>query len=306
MRVLVGFDGSAGARDAIELTRVFCSTEGDEALLVNVLPYGGPLPVAYSLLGYEDSVEVREFFTDARVALAGIAVETRTYTGDSAAHVITDLAEAADMDLVVVGSPHRGAVGRTLIGSVAESLLHGASTPIAVAPHGYAARGGLEVVAIAYDGSAESKLALKHAEALAGSVNAKLRVLTVVSPAVPVPGVVAYTPPIGFDAGELIEEAVAAVDSGVETEGRRLAGPPSSALSKACADGVDLLVAGSRGYGPLGRAFVGSVTSRLICKSPCPVLVIPRSMARAGSSSEAQSRDRDAEQAVEPKQIGKR
>jgi nucleotide-binding universal stress UspA family protein len=305
MRVLVGFDGSAGARDAIELTRVFCSAEGDEAILVNVLPYGGPLPVAYSLLGYQDSAEVREFFTEARAALSGIAVETRTYTGDSAAHVITDLAETASMDLVVVGSPHRGALGRTLIGSVAESLLHGASTPIAIAPHGYAARNGLEVIAIAYDGSAESKLALKQAEALAGSANAKLRILTVASLTVPVPGVVAYTPPIGLDTGELIEEAVAAIDSRVEIEERRLTGPTASALAEACAEGVDLLVAGSRGYGPLGRVFIGSVTASLICKSPCPVLVVPRSRVDAEGSGEIKSRDRDAEQVAKPKQIGK-
>ena len=306
MRVLVGFDGRAGARDAIELTRVFCSSEGDDALLVNVLPYGGPLPVAYGLLGYQDSAEVRKFFTEARAALAGIAVETRTYTGDSAAHVMTDLAEAADIDLVVVGSPHRGALGRALIGSVAESLLHGASAPIAVAPHGYAARNGLEVIAIAYNGSPESKLALKHAEALAGSANARLRILTVASLAVPTPGVIAYTPPIGLDAGELIEEAVAAIDSSIEIEERRLTGPTAPALAEACADGVDLLVAGSRGYGPLGRVFIGSVTSSLICKSPCPVLVVPRSRVRAEDSGETESRNRDAEQVAEPGRIGKR
>ncbi|HVQ59494.1 MAG TPA: universal stress protein [Solirubrobacterales bacterium] len=287
MRVLVGFDGSEGARDAVALARIL-GGEDSEVLLVNVLPYGSPLPVAYSLLGYESPAQVRELFDQARSMLPGVSVETRTYTGDSAAHVLTDLAEAGEADLIVVGSPHRSAVGRTLIGSVAERLLHGASVPIAVAPHGFAARPakGLDLIAIAYDGTPESKLALRRAEALARAARAKLRVLTVSAPAVPMPGGAGYAPVLGFDAEGSIAEALAAIDPAIETEGRRLAGPPAEAIAQACGD-VDLVVSGSRGYGPLGRVFVGSVSSSLICKAPCPVLVVPR--------SEVSSRDPEVE-----------
>ena len=40
--------------------------------------------------------------------------------------------------------------------------------------------------------------------------------------------------------------------------------------------GVDLLVLGSRGFGPVMRLLVGSVSSRVIREAPCPVLVVPR------------------------------
>ena len=40
--------------------------------------------------------------------------------------------------------------------------------------------------------------------------------------------------------------------------------------------GIDLLVAGSRGYGPLRRVFAGSVSIALMRSAPCPVMVVPR------------------------------
>lgn len=39
---------------------------------------------------------------------------------------------------------------------------------------------------------------------------------------------------------------------------------------------VDLLVLGSRGYGPLTRVLLGSVSRRAAQDAPCPVLVVPR------------------------------
>jgi nucleotide-binding universal stress UspA family protein len=39
--------------------------------------------------------------------------------------------------------------------------------------------------------------------------------------------------------------------------------------------GVDLIVAGTRGNSPLVRVLVGSVTRRLLELAPCPVLAVP-------------------------------
>ena len=41
-------------------------------------------------------------------------------------------------------------------------------------------------------------------------------------------------------------------------------------------EGVDLLVCGSRGRGPLGRVMLGSVAAGVLRKARCPVLVVPR------------------------------
>ena len=240
MRVLVGFDGSEGAHDAVALARVFGAGDWDEVRLETVAP-------------------------DADPALA-----------------LADLAADEAFDLLVVGSPHRGTVGRALIGSVAEGILHRAATPTVVAPRGYAraAHSGFDVVGVAYDGSAESKLALAYAQGLAAKANARIRVLNVEEPMAVVPGVVGYTPPPPTDPGELIEEALAAIGTKSRGEGRCLAGPTAASLAAACEDGVDILIAGSRGSGPLGRVLLGSVSTQLIHKAPCPVLVVPRGEAR--------------------------
>lgn len=277
MRLLVGFDGSDGGRDALELARILCSATGADALVVTVLPYG-PLPVTYALLGEEEASETAPLFEEARERLTGIEVETRTYGGGTPAGVINDLSENEEVDMIVVGSPHRGAIGRAVIGSVAEGLLHGAPCEVVAAPRGYAEtrHEPFGLVAVAFDGTPESKLALARAQQLAGATGATLRILTVSSPPVAMPGVVGYTPPLPPDAEEVNLRAVKSVDRELEVEGQLLAGPPASVLAEACEDGVELLVAGSRHYGPVARVLLGSVSTQLIHKAPCPVLVVPR------------------------------
>ncbi len=41
-------------------------------------------------------------------------------------------------------------------------------------------------------------------------------------------------------------------------------------------EGVDLMIAGSRGYGPHQAVLLGSVSGRLVRDASCPVLVVPR------------------------------
>jgi nucleotide-binding universal stress UspA family protein len=52
---------------------------------------------------------------------------------------------------------------------------------------------------------------------------------------------------------------------------------PVDMLLDRAALGVDLLVVGSRGYGPLMSVLLGSVSAHLIGRAACPVLVAPRS-----------------------------
>ncbi len=44
----------------------------------------------------------------------------------------------------------------------------------------------------------------------------------------------------------------------------------------ACEEGVDLLVLGSRGYGPMARVLLGSVSRQIVQDAPCPVLAVSR------------------------------
>jgi nucleotide-binding universal stress UspA family protein len=277
MRLLVGFDGSDGGLDALELTRTMGGSAEASALVVTVIPYG-PLPVDFEALEDDAAAEAEPLFEEARERLDGLAVETRGFGGGSPAGVMTEIAEAEEVELVVVGSPHRGAIGRALIGSVAESLLHGAPCPAVVAPRGYAdeRHEPFRRIAVAYDGTPEAKAALRRAEAVAMRTDAALELLTVVAPPVAMPGVGGYAPVDPPEPDKFLNEAVKSVDGKLAAHGRRLDGPPAAILAEACEDGVDLLVAGSRRYGPVMRVLLGSVSTQLIHMAPCPVLVEPR------------------------------
>jgi nucleotide-binding universal stress UspA family protein len=277
MRLLVGYDGSDEGRDALALARLLSSEEESSVLVVAVMPYG-PLPVRFVELESDAAAAAEPLFEDARKQLQGAEVETRAFGGGSPAGVMTDLAERREVDSIVVGSPHRGPVGRTLIGSVAEGVLHGAPCAVTVAPGGYSERDRrpLGLIAIAYDGTPEAKAALARARALAEASGATVRVLTVVAPPVALPGVVGYTPVEPPEPDRVIEEAVRELGPEVSAESRKLDGPPARTLAKACEDGVDLLVSGSRGYGPMMRVLLGSVSTQLIAEAPCPVMVVPR------------------------------
>lgn len=276
-KLLVGFDGSDGGRDALAFAKALASTSGASTLVVTVLPYG-PFPVGFEELEEDAAAKAEPLLEEARESLAGLSVETRVFGGGSPAWVITHLAEEEDIDTIVVGSPHRGALGRAFIGSTAESLLHGAPCAVVAAPRGYAAetRPSFRLIGVAYDGTAEAMLALHRAEAIAKETDAAIRVLTVVSPPVALPGVVGYTPALPPEPEKILEEATNVLDSNLAVDGRCLTGPVASTLAEACEDGVDLLLAGSRRYGPAMRVLLGSVSTQLIHKAPCPVMVVPR------------------------------
>lgn len=280
MRLLVAHDGRDGGRDALELARLLAASDpGASALAVTVLR-PDPLEAKYGWLDEEDAADAAPVLEEARERLGGIATETSAYGSHSPAEALTTIAEQERFDAIVVGSPHRGAVGRVMLGSVGASLLNGAPSDVAMAPKGYAEEEheSLRDIAVGYDGGAEAKVALQRAEALAKPSNARLRLLTVVKPAVATPVMVpgAYSPEYPPHPERVIGEGLRSVDNSLAAEPVRLDGDPAIELTRECAEGVDLLVVGSRGYGPLARVLLGSVSREIVQDAPCPVLVARR------------------------------
>ena len=279
-RVLVGYDGTDGAEDAVALCAVICAADA-HVELVDVLPYPGAPSETFRLLTSKEFPIPEDFFGAAASRLPGREVGTLTYLGSSPARVLESTAVAGGFDLIVVGSPHRGTVGRILAGSVSESLLHGSPVPVLTAPHGYAkapsaASSGPRTIAVGYDGGAESRQALAYGQAIAAQTGATLEVLTVERPVDPVGGAIAYTMSLPQDVDEIQRQALKEVEPTIDLRRKVLNGQTGDAIAEACRQGVDLLIVGSRGYGTIERVLLGSTSRALIREAPCPVLVVPR------------------------------
>ena len=212
----------------------------------------------------------------------------------SAARALQELAEQADAGLLVLGSARTSGVGRVLAGATAMQLLHGSPCPVAVTPLDWDAERPLATIGAAYVDSAEGREALRGAHALARRLGAQLRVVTVVphrekmhletdppiAPVVDKRDVVDVEGEYRLEAESQLRNVVAelAGDGQVEAEG--LVGDPAEVL-RDFSEGLDLLVVGSRGYGPLRAVLLGSVSRRLMTEAHCPVIVVPRGVEAA-------------------------
>lgn len=207
-----------------------------------------------------------------------------------------DAAETLGASLLVIGASHRGRLGRTLPGGVGERLLHAAPCAVAVAPRGYVgADRGLRHIGVAFADTPEGHEALSAAVAMAVLGEATLSVYTVVEPPPPVaPATLApaWVPPPEFDehrrerARAAAEQALSGAPAGVVDGVVILEGDAAGALARVSTE-VDLLICGSRGYGPLRTVLMGGVSGHLAHSCACPLLVLPRDKSPASHGSDS-------------------
>lgn len=140
---------------------------------------------------------------------------------------------------------------------------------------------------LATDGSALSQRALEQALALAGSLGARLRILTVqgtlpvslvgAGELVDAMAIDALMQAAGQQAQQILADAAAAAEqAGVAAEVvKRVSAQPSMAiLEEARSQACDLIVMASHGRRGLQGLLLGSETQRVLTQSPCPVLVV--------------------------------
>ena len=234
------------------------------------------------LVGYDGSEQAEDALCMAKglAAITGAVLELARVEPASPARALREMAAADSVDLIVVGSSHRGRVGTALAGTVGVQLLHGAPCPVAVAPRGLADAGPWRpaTIGVAYDGSPEARTALDQARTLAHKARAALKVLAVAEPAsTPQESVDpdAFGLASTLDAQRCLQAAIDELRAEFTVVTRMAVGKPGPELL-AISEGLDLLVLGSHGYGPAQRTLLGSVSSYLIERCPCPLLVTPR------------------------------
>jgi nucleotide-binding universal stress UspA family protein len=287
-KIIVGVDGSDRSDDALALASSIARRTAAEIVLARAYPYDD----AEGHLG--DSERRHHLREDAQQTLdrlhagadVSLRITTRTIADPSPSRALHTLAERERASLVVIGSSHHGAVGRVLAGTTAERLLHGSPCAVAVAPRGMGRGESISQIAVGWDRSAEADAALAAAIAIARSVGADLDIVEVLdihwagTPAI-IPGsgaeLAAHQP--AARARARLDEVVSGLPADLRAETSLVLGDPVGDLVRRSED-ADLLVLGSRGYGPRRAVLLGGVSGRVVRRSACPVIVVPRGVER--------------------------
>ncbi len=279
--VLVGVDGRPNGRDAI-------------ALASHLTDVDARLTLAYVHTGeVAEESEDSDALLQAQRAGAGVNAELLSLVATNPGRGLHQRAEEQGADLLVVGSCSHGPFGRVMLGDDTRAALNGAPCAVAIAARGFAEHPTpITRVGVAYNGSPESKAALALAQELAKNTRATVHALEVV--AVPSLAYAGTIPPaIGDVIDVMLQEADIRMKELPGVEGHAVYGLAGEELA-AFGDRLDLLVVGSRGYGPVKRLVLGSTSEYLERHARCSLLVLPRvgagpaedSMARGELSAE--------------------
>ena len=279
--IVVGIDPVREDNAPVDLAAALGELTGAPVIAVAAHPQH-PLPTGLVPPGYDGLLRDRAHaaLRRARRRLPA-GTEAHAVSSRSLAGALHEVACEVEAGLLVVGCAHRGRVGRVLAGSVTEGVLDGAACPVAVAPRGYAPPPDLTTIGAGFVDTPEGRAAVAGAASVAARAGAALDLITAVQPidwtGVAPPGA-AYREALALardvaaqaaraTAEELAPDLPAIVHAVVES--------PVTALAEA-SERLDVLVCGSRGYGPLRRVLLGSVSRPLSRATRCPLVVLPR------------------------------
>lgn len=227
-----------------------------------------------------------------KIEAAGGTVSGKHLREGPKADEILDLAGELGADLVVIGTRGQGAVGRLLLGSVAEGIVYHARCPVLVVRGGDPAWPPARVV-VGDDGSEDARAAARLAFGIGKLFEAGV-LLVRAYPKQPEMDDEAAALDASGAAGEAVaeeeqgrderalEERVAGLekDTGVRPEVSTSFGNPAEAVLAAADGGGDggersLVAVGHRGLGTLGRMRLGSISTKVLRAARGPVLVHP-------------------------------
>lgn len=282
--VLVGVDGKPNGRDAIALASHLTDPDG-KLTLAHV--HSGDLRPSHAISPglVREEREASHTLLERERAAAEVSAELVSVVAMSPGRGLHEQADERGCDLLVVGSCSHGAFGRAMLGDDTRAALNGAPCAVAIAPLGYAEHPTtIAKIGVAYNASPESGTALAMAHSLAAANRASVHALEVVMiPAIAYGGMVA--PGFGESIDMVLQDADRRMKELPDVEGRAVYGLAGEELA-AFGDEVDLLIVGSRGYGPVKRLVLGSTSEYLQRHARCSLLMLPRAAMSEDSASE--------------------
>lgn len=236
------------ARDALVLGLQLAKAEGSR--LVIAAAWSAPPHLATA---YDDEITrevARGLATLARRVPEGVPCEVVVQPALSTARGLHRIAVEREADVVVLGAATMRMLGHYL----APVVIHDAPFAVAVAPHGYQRHSPVRDVVVGWDGSNEAAAAVSVGRALADDLDGAVRVLRATEP------------------GEHVESDPGYVEA--------LPGRAPDVLAQVAGDSAWIVV-GSRGFGALRRAVLGSTSAAVVEEPAAPVLIVPRGVRAA-------------------------
>jgi nucleotide-binding universal stress UspA family protein len=296
-RILVPLDGSELAEQTLPYVRLLAGKPSVPVHLLRVIDHVSPALADPEHKLFLDQValslqnEAKDYLKLVAASLEkdGLSVSTSTRESDDAgaASFIVGEAEKEAGTLIAMSTHGRSGVGRWLLGSVSDKVLHAATGPLFLVR---ARKDGdtsgvakLETVIVPLDGSPLAEGILEDVIGLAKPLGLKVVILNVTPPTYsalmaegaaavaidvpeePDPTTLAYVAGI---AARLEEEGIAQVEQ------RALFGPPADVILDTAIEAPNAFVAmTTHGRSGVGRFLLGSIVDRVVRYSGGPVLV---------------------------------
>jgi universal stress protein E len=241
--------------------------------------------------GHEGTLEQRMLSAQSRLAQrarrATSPVELIVRCGGPAA-VVREVAAARRVDLVILGPHARDTWGDALRGTLGERIVAGSQCPVLIvrreSEHQYSS------VMLALDGS-RSEHIVDAAESLPTAPGPRLVVHAHEPPYEAFMTLLrAGDPDLAGYSADSMAQAMALIRRGLRRHSRDARGyrvmvmeaRPATAIVRAVGEtSPDLLVLGTRGFGRLRRALLGSTAHEVLNATDCDVLLVPDGFSRA-------------------------
>ncbi len=296
MRYVVGYSANARGRDAVNLAVSLARGRGAGLDLVVAIPDAGVFNAAHApAAGYDSYLhqQASEWLDEALALVpADVPAKAHVRSGESDAQTLIEACDEFGADMLIIGATSHGLFKRFTVGSVAGALLHAATVPVALAPHGYHRRDALTRVSCGLGDRPGAERLLDYAVSMAVNREVPLRVVSLLTLA-------------AGDSAEAADAArdyanrhlAAALSGGSPRSGTPGSGTPGAAPVGMPVGTADVVVAQGRsieeavdrldwedgevlliGSSRLARnrsIFLGSTANRILRALPVPMIVVP-------------------------------
>lgn len=291
MKILIAYDGSEGARAAIDglasaglpddtvavvttasdvlpglLDPADPTASGEPAIVANARANAQRATAEAEKLAGEGAKRVAELFPKWQVTSEPIA--------DSPYWGFVNRASRAETDLIVVGSRGHSAIQSAILGSVSQNVLHYAKCSVRIGRTAGAAKPGSPVkILVAFDGSPSAERAVSAVAARSWPQGSEARIVTAAHghtlAKLVAEGFEDEVPPIVEKVAEQLQSAGLTVTTTIPEDD-----PKDAILEEAREWGAHCIFIGDRGLGGMARVLLGSVSAAIAARAHCSVEVV--------------------------------